>query len=71
MKREIEPIKNLIIVEKNQEDENKPRYKWINSKLIGLIEKKYEQNSGGIKTKESFDYWQYEDAKRIVWVNSF
>jgi hypothetical protein len=34
-----------------------------------LIEKKYEQNSGGIKIKEPFDYWAYEEAKYIVWVN--
>jgi hypothetical protein len=65
-----EPIKNLIKVERKHENENEPRYKWINSKLIGLIEKKYELNSGGIKTKEPFDYWQYEEAKYIVWVNS-
>ncbi len=70
IEKEIEPIKNLIKVEQKHENENEPRYKWINSKLIGLIEKKYEQNSGGIKTKEPFDYWQYEEAKYIVWVNS-
>jgi hypothetical protein len=35
-----------------------------------LIEKKYEQNSGGVKIKEPFDYWEYEDAKYIVWVNT-
>lgn len=68
--QKVEPIKSFLNIEKEQKDENEPRYKWINSKLIGLIEKKYEQNSGGIKTKEPFDYWQYEDAKRIVWVNS-
>ena len=68
--QKVEPIKRSLIIEKNQEDENKPRYKWINSKLIGLIEKKYEQNSGGVKIKEPFDYWEYEDAKRIVWVNT-
>jgi len=70
IEKEIEPINNLIKVEQKHENENEPRYKWINSKLIGLIEKKYEQNSGGIKTKEPFDYWQYEEAKYIVWVNS-
>ncbi|MDP3557730.1 MAG: hypothetical protein Q8T03_10175 [Bacteroidota bacterium] len=70
IEKEIEPIKNLIKVGQKHENENEPRYKWINSKLIGLIEKKYEQNSGGIKTKEPFDYWQYEEAKYIVWVNS-
>ena len=68
--QKVEPIKSSLNIEKEQKDENEPRYKWINSKLIGLIEKKYEQNSGGIKTKEPFDYWQYEDAKRIVWVNN-
>ncbi len=68
--QKVEPIKSSLNIEKEQKDENEPRYKWINSKLIGLIEKKYEQNSGGIKTKEPFDYWQYEDAKRIVWVNT-
>lgn len=68
--QKVEPIKRSLIIEKNQEDENKPRYKWINSKLISLIEKKYEQNSGGVKIKEPFDYWEYEDAKRIVWVNT-
>ncbi len=66
----VEPIKRSLIIEKEQQEENEPRYKWINSKLIGLIEKKYEQNSGGIKIKEPFDYWEYEDAKRIVWVNT-
>ena len=69
IEKKIEPIKNLIKVEQKHENENEPRYKWISSKLIGLIEKKYEQNSGGIKIKEPFDYWEYEDAKRIVWVN--
>lgn len=68
--QKVEPIKSSLNIEKEQKDENEPRYKWINSKLIGLIEKKYEQNSGGIKIKEPFDYWQYEDAKRIVWVNT-
>ena len=66
----VEPIKRSLIIEKEQQEENEPRYKWTNSKLIGLIEKKYEQNSGGIKIKEPFDYWEYEDAKRIVWVNT-
>ena len=70
IEKNIEPIKNPIKVEQKHENENEPRYKWINSKLIGLIEKKYEQNSGGIKIKEPFDYWEYEDAKRIVWVNT-
>lgn len=68
--KKIEPIKNPIKVEQKQEEENETRYKWINSKLIGLIEKNYEQNSGGVKIKEPFDYWEYEDAKRIVWVNT-
>ena len=68
--QKVEPIKSSLNIEKEQKDENEPRYKWINSKLIGLIEKKYEQNSGGIKIKEPFDYWEYEDAKRIVWVNT-
>jgi len=70
IEKEIKPIKNLIKVEQKHENENEPRYKWINSKLIGLIEKKYEQNSGGVKIKEPFDYWQYEEAKYIVWVNT-
>lgn len=65
-----EPIKSALKIEEEEKGENEPRYKWINSKLIGLIEKKYEQNSGGIKIKEPFDYWEYEDAKRIVWVNT-
>ncbi|MBL7913398.1 MAG: hypothetical protein JNJ41_20210 [Bacteroidia bacterium] len=68
--QKVEPIKSSLNIEKEQKDENEPRYKWINSKLIGLIEKKYEQNSGGIKIKEPIDYWEYEDAKRIVWVNT-
>ncbi len=70
IEKEIEPIKNLIKVEQKHENENEPRYKWINSKLIDLIEKKYEQNYGGVKIKEPFDYWEYEDAKLIVWVNT-
>lgn len=68
--QKVEPIKSSLNIEKEQQEENEPRYKWINSKLISLIEKKYEQNSGGIKIKEPFDYWEYEDAKRIVWVNT-
>ncbi len=68
--QKVEPIKSSLNIEKEQQGENEPRYKWINSKLIGLIEKKYEQNSGGIKIKEPFSYWEYEDAKRIVWVNT-
>jgi len=68
--QKVEPVKRSLIIEKNQEDENEPRYKWINSKLIGLIEKKYEQNSGGIKIKEPYEYWEYEEAKYIVWVNT-
>ena len=68
--QKVEHIKSSLNIEKEQKDENEPRYKWINSKLISLIEKKYEQNSGGIKIKEPFDYWQYEEAKYIVWVNS-
>jgi len=68
--QKVEPIKRSLNIEEEQKDENEPRYKWINSKLICLIEKKYEQNSGGIKIKEPFDYWEYEDAKRIVWVNT-
>lgn len=68
--QKIEPIKSSLNIEKNQEAENEPTYKWINSKLISLVEKKYEQNSGGIKIKEPFDYWEYEDGKRIVWVNT-
>lgn len=68
--QKVEPIKSSLTIEQKQETENEPPYKWINSKLIGLIEKKYEQNSGGIKIKEPFDYWEYEDAQRIVWVNT-
>ena len=68
--QKVEPIKSSLNIEKVQNDENEPRYKWINSKLIALIEKKYEQNSGGIKIKEPFDYCEYEDAQRIVWVNT-
>ncbi|MBK6522801.1 MAG: hypothetical protein IPG08_10935 [Sphingobacteriaceae bacterium] len=68
--QKVEPVKRSLIIEQNQEDENEPRYKWINSKLIGLIEKKYEQNSGGIKIKEPYEYWEYEEAKYIVWVNT-
>lgn len=68
--QKVEPIKSSLNIEKKQEDESEPRYKWIYSKLIGLIEKKYEQNSGGIKIKDPFDYWEYEDAKRVVWVNN-
>ena len=67
--QKVETIKSSLNIEKEQEVENEPSYKWVNSKLIGLIEKKYEQNSGGIKIKEPFDYWEYEDAKYIVWVN--
>lgn len=65
-----EPIKSPLKIEKEQEEEYEARYKWINSKLIMLIENQYEQNSGGIKIKEPFEYWEYEDAKRIVWVNT-
>jgi len=68
--QKVEPIKSSLKVGQKQEEENGPRYKWINSKLIGLIEKQYEQNSGGIKIKDPFEYWEYEDAKRIVWVNT-
>jgi len=68
--RKIEPINSTLKIEEEQKEESEPRYKWINSKLISLIEKKYEQNSGGIKIKEPFDYWEYEDAKYIVWVNT-
>lgn len=68
--QKIEPIKSSLKIEREQEEENKARYKWINSNLISLIEKQYEQNSGGIKIKEPFDYWDYEDAKRIIWVNT-
>lgn len=65
-----ETIKSALKAEEEDNEEDEPRYKWINSKLIGLIEKKYEQNSGGIKMKEPFDYWEYEEAKYIVWVNT-
>jgi hypothetical protein len=68
--RKIEPIKSTSKIEEEQKEESEPRYKWINSKLISLIEKKYEQNSGGVKIKEPFDYWEYEEAKNIVWVNT-
>ena len=68
--QKIEPTKSFLKIERELEEENEPRYKWINSKLIGLIEKKYEQNSGGIKMKEPLDYWEYEEAKYIVWVNT-
>lgn len=68
--QKIEPTKSFLKIKKEQEEENEPRYKWINSKLIGLIEKKYEQNSGGIKIKDPFEYWEYEEAKHIVWVNT-
>jgi len=64
--RKTEPIKTALKIEEEQKEENEPRYKWINSKLISLIEKKYEENSGGIKIKEPFDYWEYEEAKYIV-----
>lgn len=70
VEKEIEPIKNLRKVEQKHENENEPRYKWINNKLISLIEKQYEQNSGGIKLKDPFEYWEYEDAIHIVWVNT-
>ncbi|MDX2172809.1 MAG: hypothetical protein SFY56_06795 [Bacteroidota bacterium] len=63
-------IKSEVKIEEEEKEENEPRYKWINSKLITLIERKYEQNSGGIKIKEPFDYWEYEEAKYIVWVNT-
>jgi len=68
--RKNDPIKSPVKIEEEEKEENEPRYKWINSKLISLIENKYEQNSGGIKIKEPFEYWEYEDAKRIVWVNT-
>jgi hypothetical protein len=68
--RKNESIKSQVKIEEEEKEENEPRYKWINSKLLNLIEKKYEQNSGGIRIKEPFDYWEYEDAKRIVWVNT-
>ena len=68
--RKNEPIKRKIKIEEEEKEKNEPRYKWINSKLIGLIENKYEQNSGGIKIKEPFEYWGYEEAKYIVWVNT-
>lgn len=68
--RKIEPINSTLKIEEEQKEESQPRYKWINSKLISLIESKYEQNSGGIKIKEPFDYWEYEEAKYIVWVNT-
>ena len=68
--QKIEPIKSPLKIEKEQEEEYEARYKWINSKLILLIENQYEQNSGGIKIKDPFEYWEYEDAKRIVWVNT-
>ena len=68
--RKTEPIKTALKIEEEEKEENEPRYKWINSKLISLIEKKYEQNSGCIKIKEPFEYWEYEEAKHIVWVNS-
>ncbi len=67
--RKNEPIRSVVKIEEEQKEENEPRYKWINSKLITLIEKKYNQNSGGVKMKEPFEYWEYEDAKYIVWVN--
>ena len=68
--RKTAPIKSALKIEEEHKKENEPRYKWINSKLISLIEKKYEQNSGGIKIKEPFEYWEYEHAKCIVWVNT-
>lgn len=68
--RKTEPIKREVKIVEEEKEENKPRYKWINSKLISLIENKYEQNSGGIKIKDPFGYWEYEDAKRVVWVNT-
>jgi hypothetical protein len=68
--QKVEPIKSSLNIEKEREEENEPRYKWINSKLISLIEKQYEQNSGGIKIKEPYEYWEYEEAKYIVWVNT-
>lgn len=37
--QKVEPIKSSLNIEKEQQEENEPRYKWINSKLIGLIEK--------------------------------
>ncbi|MBA2611174.1 MAG: hypothetical protein H0U95_04330 [Bacteroidetes bacterium] len=61
--------KSRVKIEEEKKVEDEPRYKWINSKLISLIEKNYEQNSGGIKIKEPFEYWEYEKAKCIVWVN--
>ncbi len=66
----IETIKSAVKIDEEQKEENEPRYKWINSKLISLVEKKYEQNSGGIKIKEPFEYWDYEEAKYIVWTNT-
>lgn len=68
--QKVEPIKSSLNIEKEQQEENEPRYKWINCKLISLIEKQNEQNSGGIKIKDPFEYWEYEDAKHIVWVNT-
>ncbi len=68
--RKNEPINSALKIEEEDKEENEPPYKWINSKLISLIEKKYEQNSGGIKIKEPFEYWEYEDAKRIAWINT-
>jgi len=68
--RKIEPIKSRVKIEEEQKEETESSFKWINSKLISLIEKKYAQNFGGIKIKEPFDYWEYEEAKCIVWVNT-
>lgn len=67
--RKNESVKREVKIEKIEKEEYEPRYKWINSKLVSLIEKKYDQNSGGIKIKEPFEYWEYEEAKCIVWVN--
>jgi hypothetical protein len=34
------------------------------------LKKNTSKIHGGVKIKEPFDYWEYEDAKRIVWVNT-
>ena len=46
-----------------------PPYKWIQAKLMRLIEYKYRDDDSVSMLKEPSKYWSYEKVKQVTWVN--
>jgi len=56
------------IMERQEEYDDTP-YKWIESKLICYIDKKYMNDKKSLVLLNPFRHWSYEKVQHIIWVN--